>query len=239
MRPFELSLEGFTSFRKPQTIAFEELDLFAITGPTGSGKSSILDAMTFALYGQTMRIGREVTELVSQGATLLKVQLRFGVKNEVYRVTRTWRNRGKTAESIAQFERPLGDEWELLASGAREVPKAIEAAVGMDYDTFTRVIVLPQGKFDEFLKGDAAKRHELLRQLAGMQIFEEMKNLASERYKGVVAEREALERQLGGLAVPDDAELEAKTQELAACEQALPAAEAARQAAARELELVE
>ena len=93
MRPLELAIEGFTSFRSAQRIDFSPLDLFAITGPTGAGKSSILDAMTFALYGLTMRTGKQASELVSQGATELKVLLRFTVRGSEYRITRTWRYR--------------------------------------------------------------------------------------------------------------------------------------------------
>ena len=68
MRPIRLEIRGFTAFREPQVVDFEGLDLFAITGPTGSGKSSILDALTFVLYGRAERVGDGVRQLVSQGA---------------------------------------------------------------------------------------------------------------------------------------------------------------------------
>jgi DNA repair protein SbcC/Rad50 len=60
MRPIELLLEGFTSFRREQRLDFSELDLFAIVGATGAGKSSLLDAMTYALFGTTIRSGKQV-----------------------------------------------------------------------------------------------------------------------------------------------------------------------------------
>jgi len=62
MRPLELCLEGFTSFRREQRLDFSELDLFAITGATGAGKSSLLDAMTYALFGTTTRSGKQVSD---------------------------------------------------------------------------------------------------------------------------------------------------------------------------------
>ena len=71
MRPLRLEIEGFTSFRERVAIDFKGLDLFAITGPTGAGKSSIIDAMMFALYGQVPRVSREYRQLVSHGAERL------------------------------------------------------------------------------------------------------------------------------------------------------------------------
>ena len=67
MRPMRLEIRGFTSFREPVTIDFTDKRLLAITGPTGAGKSSLLDAMTWALYGQTPRVGRETIQLISRG----------------------------------------------------------------------------------------------------------------------------------------------------------------------------
>ncbi len=82
MRSLELSLEGFTSFRDRQNLDFSNLDLFAITGPTGAGKTSLLDAITFALYGHVARFGKDAkaSELVSLGSQNLKVSFRFSVR---------------------------------------------------------------------------------------------------------------------------------------------------------------
>lgn len=223
MRPLELALEGFTSFRSEQRIDFAPLDLFAIIGPTGAGKSSLLDAMTFALYGFTMRTGKQASELVSQGASTLKVQFRFAVRGSEYRVTRTWRYRPSTPEVKIQLERLDTDDWTMLATSAATAQKQIEAIVGMDFDTFTRVILLPQGKFDEFLKGDAPKRRELLRQLAGLEIYERMRKEAAERSKDLKLKREAAEAQLAVLEVPTAEESFAKQEQLSALENGLSA----------------
>ncbi|MDJ0775116.1 MAG: AAA family ATPase [Mastigocoleus sp. MO_167.B18] len=106
MRSLELELENFTSFRSHQTLDFSKLDLFAITGPTGAGKTSLLDAITFALYGNVPRFGKDAkaSQIVSQGRDNLKVSFRFEVRGVEYRVTRTWRNCGKTAR-ITHAER--------------------------------------------------------------------------------------------------------------------------------------
>ena len=75
MKPLRLHIQGLTSYREPVDIDFSDLDLFAITGPTGAGKSSLVDAITYALFGQVPRVGRNVKELISQGADRLNVSL--------------------------------------------------------------------------------------------------------------------------------------------------------------------
>ncbi|GAB4292815.1 MAG: SMC family ATPase [Oscillatoriaceae cyanobacterium] len=222
MRPLELSLEGFTSFRSPQHLDFSQMDLFVITGPTGAGKSSILEAMTYALYGKTTRCGNQISELVSLGAKNLKVTLRFAVGEEIYRIARSWRNRGKTTASTVVLEKRLENSWEIVEEKERPANKAVEDILGMDFDTFTRVILLPQGEFDEFLKGDTSKRREILRQLAGFEIFEQMRKRAGELSKLLESERQAAERQLAELEVPEAWEVERGKQKIAELEASIP-----------------
>ena len=193
MRPLELLLEGFTSFRREQRLDFSQLDLFAITGATGAGKSSLLDAMTYALFGMTTRSGKQVGDLASQGSENLKVQLRFAVGLAQYRVTRRWRFRPKSPENKVMLESWQNGGWETLGTSIVAVQNTIEQILGMDFDTFTRAIILPQGKFDEFIKGDASKRREILRQLAGFEIFEQMRKEANDLAKLLKQEREMVE----------------------------------------------
>jgi exonuclease SbcC len=91
VRPLSLAIEGFTAFRDRQDIDFESLDLFVITGPTGAGKTSILDAMVFALYGQVPRLGGKwgTSDLVSLGRVQARVHFEFSVNGKGrYRVAR-------------------------------------------------------------------------------------------------------------------------------------------------------
>ncbi|HEY9808609.1 MAG TPA: SMC family ATPase [Halomicronema sp.] len=222
MRPIELNLEGFTSFRREVKINFSDLDLFAITGATGAGKSSILDAMTYALYGTTSRTGKQISDFVSQGANHLKVQLHFSVGNSQYRITRRCRLRTGTPENKVLLESRENSQWENLGTSITTVQKTLEQIIGMDFDTFTRVIVLPQGKFDEFLKGDTAKRREILRQLAGFEIFEKMRKQAGEMTKLFKQEREMIERQLMELETPTTGEIEEKNTKISIFQQQLP-----------------
>lgn len=222
MRPIELLLEGFTSFRREQRLDFSELDLFAIVGATGAGKSSLLDAMTYALFGTTIRSGKQVIDLASQGSKNLKVQLRFAVGAAQYRVTRTWRFRPKSPENKVILDCWQNGSWETVGTSIVAVQNTIEQILGMDFDTFTRAIVLPQGKFDEFIKGDTSKRREILRQLAGFEVFEQMRKEANELAKLLKQEREMLERQLGDLNAPPADEVTEKRSRLAILEQQLP-----------------
>ncbi len=181
MRPVKLELSGFTCFKEPQSIAFEDLELFAIQGQTGAGKSSILDAITYALYGQTARLGSKGLEaLISQGASGMYVTLEFEVSpGERYRASRIWSK--KSSERQIRFERFEDEKWVTATEGVKvkDLNAAIERAVGLDYDGFTRAILLPQGEFDRFLRGDASERRDLLKGLLSLHQFEQMRERAN------------------------------------------------------------
>ena len=97
MRPLKLSLSGFTCFKEPLELDFAGLELFAIIGQTGAGKSSILDAITYALYGETARLGSKGLEaLVSLGASSMYAVLEFEASDgRCYRVSRVWSKRDR------------------------------------------------------------------------------------------------------------------------------------------------
>jgi exonuclease SbcC len=216
MRPIRLTLEGFTSFRTHQSLDFSTLDLFAITGLTGAGKSSLLDAITYALYGKVSRKSN-IDELVSQGATELKVEFQFSVQQTEYKVLRTWRYRPSTPVTKCLLDKLQDGKWERCDRTVK-----VEDILMMDFDTFTRVIVLPQGQFDEFLKGNPPKRRELLRQLAGFEIFERMRKEASGRAKQFEDERKAIQGVLDSIQAPTEAEMREKQEQLNALEDEIP-----------------
>jgi DNA repair protein SbcC/Rad50 len=178
MRPLRLELQGFTAFRDRQEIDFGDLDLFAIWGPTGSGKSSILDAMTYALFGKIARIEgiqeESNSSLISQGQPRMAVEFEFQVGNRRFKVARDTRRQSGTN---VRFEEIKGGEWFSYGEGAesvREVNKLIPNLIGLNYDAFTRSVILPQGRFAELLVGDAAKRRKILTELLGLGLFAEM-----------------------------------------------------------------
>ena len=113
MRPLQLQIEGFTCFKERQVLDLSSLQLFAITGPMGAGKSSLLDAMMLALYGEVPRVGDRYTELISHGRDRMAVMLDFSVGQRTFRVTRTRRRKGvgqaELEELISGIHQPLAD----------------------------------------------------------------------------------------------------------------------------------
>jgi exonuclease SbcC len=193
LRPLKLELTGFTCFKELQSISFDDLELFAIVGQTGAGKSSILDAITYALFGETSRLGsRGLEQLVSQGANGMQVALEFESGHERFRVSRAWSI--KASERQVRFEKFDGVRFITAVEGVKvkDVAGAIQDVVGLDFDGFTRAILLPQGEFDRFLRGDAKERRELLKGLLNLEHFEAMR----ERANGIARDAKARSDQI-------------------------------------------
>jgi DNA repair protein SbcC/Rad50 len=195
VRPVSLTIEGLTSFKTSQPVDFSELDLFVITGPTGSGKSSILDAVTFALYGDIARVNdNELRHLISHGSSFARVSLDFEVDGTLYRVARRM---GRKEAQRATLER-VDDGVvvsEVEQSGVKAVNKRLEEIVGLDFNTFTKAVLLPQGAFDKFLKGNVGERRHILMRLLDLGRYEAAGRLARQeaaRLEAIIGERAAL-----------------------------------------------
>ena len=184
MRPVRLDIAAFGPYAGAQTVDFRELGekrFFLIHGPTGAGKTSVLDAMTFALYGDTTgedRTGREMRSLFADPGTSTEVTFDFRIGSEAYRV---WRKpeqlrpakRGdklttdKPDAALWKRTACTGDdeEGEVLASGVRDVNARVRELLGFDCTQFRQVVVLPQGRFREVLSADVRTREDILKQL--------------------------------------------------------------------------
>ena len=197
MRPISIEMEGFISFRERASIDFSNLDLFAITGPTGAGKTSIIDAMTYALYGCTPRVGvGQVSDLISQGMNRGSVLLRFSSGKKEYRIARVAKWTGKQTNTDLRLEQRTGDEWISLADGVQKAKPLIEEVVGLDFNGFTKSVVLPQGRFDEFLKGKADDRRKILSDLLDLDIYTRMMRRANEMHSQHKAKATAIDEVL-------------------------------------------
>ncbi len=218
MRPVRLHVEGFGVFRAPVDLDFDDVDYFAMVGPTGAGKSTIIDALCFALYGSIPRYGDErlVGRAVSVGGREAKVSLTFDVAGVRYHATRVVRLGKGKADAI--LERDIVGGTEVLASGAREMKTAVEQLLGLPFAHFTKCVVLPQGEFAKFLHDEPAKRRELLTRLLDLGVYQRIGQRAREAAKDAARAVELHERQLEELAFATD---DAREQAAARVEQLL------------------
>ncbi|MCY3610041.1 MAG: SMC family ATPase [Gemmatimonadetes bacterium] len=169
MRPLRITIEGLRSFRGEVPIDFAGRVQIAVIGDTGAGKSSILEAMTYALYGQTSLGSRSKKELMNDTSDVMRVVLRFRVSGEEWEVTRVDRRAGAGGlrPPQAQLVRygPGGETLEKLEQ-VRPVNERVQALIGLDSDAFLRTVILPQGRFARLLVEDApSARTEILRQV--------------------------------------------------------------------------
>ena len=180
MKPIKLELMGLNSYTDKQTIDFEKLTsrgLFGIFGNTGSGKSTILDAITIALYGD---IARDTTDYINSSCdkAVVKYEFEIGSKNnrKRYFVERTIKNSAtggtKTSRVLLGEIKDNGD-LNVLADKVGEVKSKIQDIIGLTSDDFTRSVVLPQGKFSEFLKLQDRDRRKMLERIFNLEKYGE------------------------------------------------------------------
>ena len=205
MRPVRLEMEGFTAFRDPTVVDFACADLFALCGPTGAGKSSIIDALTFALYGSVPRLDdrRAVAPIISQNLTEARVRLDFtvdGVPHTAVRVVRATKGGGATTK-----EARLESGAEVIAGTADEVTEAVGARLGLGYEHFITCVSLPQGQFARFLHDKPRSRQDLLVRLLELGLYD--------RVAGAARQRAAVARTAAELAAAQLADLAAATPE--------------------------
>lgn len=178
MKPILLTIKGLHSFREEQTIDFAGLSgagVFGIFGPTGSGKSSILDAMTLALYGKVERAANNTHGILNHAEDQLAVSFTFALQSGhrvSYKVERVFKRTDETKVKTALCRLiEIKDEQTVLADKANEVNKKVEELLGLTIDDFTRAVVLPQGKFAEFLSLKGAERRHMLQRLFNLEQY--------------------------------------------------------------------
>ena len=176
MRPISLKIKGINSFCEEQTINFEKLTkdgVFGIVGDTGSGKSTVLDAMTIALYGN---LSRDTNEFINKECDTAFVMLDFCVsegENEIfYRAERAFKRTGSKECTAVTARLSKGKENpRIIADKTKEMNKAVEKIIGLSFGDFTRTVVLPQGKFSEFLNLRGAERRSMLERIFDLEKY--------------------------------------------------------------------
>ncbi|HOL54646.1 MAG TPA: SMC family ATPase, partial [bacterium] len=204
MKILNIELAGFLSYSTPQFVDFTGANVFCISGPNGAGKSSILDGIVYALYGKIPRYaGRRVNtedDIINHNSDRLSLSLKFKVGERVFLVRREL-VKGKSQQAnifelIDEKAQPLG------AKRNRDVNAFIENLLGMDYETFTRTVILPQNQIDRFLKPASSEalseRRQVLQRLLGLDIYKEIKKLANQKCRDISRELQMISDRLEG-----------------------------------------
>ncbi len=176
MKPICLSIKGLNSFVEEQVIDFEQLTsrgLFGIFGPTGSGKTSILDGITLSLYGD---ISRTTKEFINTNTDTAVVSFEFEIAGNErlrYKVERAFKGSksGGVSTKYARIIQIQDGNETIVEDRPTKVNEACEAIIGLTKDDFTRTVVLPQGKFSDFLKLKNKDRGEMLERLFNLQAY--------------------------------------------------------------------
>ena len=194
--------------------------IFAITGPTGAGKSTILDAICLALYGRTPRlkaISKSGNEIMSRQTGECFAEVTFSTGAGQFRAH--WsqhRARKKPNGNLAESKHEISDakSCRILESKKRNVAAAIEEKTGMDFDRFTRSMLLAQGGFAAFLQAAPDDRAPILEQITGTEIYSKISQNIHERKQNELGKLEILKAETGGIIILSDEDETALKQEL-------------------------
>lgn len=224
MRPSKLVLENFGPYRERAEVDFSLLGpVFLVCGKTGSGKTSLFDAMTYALYGTAPgargALERQLWSQHARPGEAPLVEFEFFLGGSEYRAVRNppYRRpakRGKAefveVESAAALYRrektAKGREWKPLASSKTEVDAAIAERIGLSADEFSKIILLPQGEFQRFLEMKSSDRVEVLEKLFPVALHDAVSSLAKERSREALAAVQRIDAELERLGGPERAE---------------------------------
>lgn len=195
MIPIRLEVKNFLPYRNPEPLIFDGIHLACLTGVNGAGKSSILDAITWALWGRAR--GKRDDDLVHLGQNDMAVTLDFLHEGVVYRVLRR-RAKGKTStgDLTLSAQQPEG-HFLVMESGLRNAQPRINALLRMDYDTFTNSAFLQQGKADSFTTKAPAERKKILADILGLDQWREYEEIAKDRAAQAKHKKDVFEVQIG------------------------------------------
>ncbi|RAQ93969.1 AAA family ATPase [Thermogemmatispora tikiterensis] len=218
MRPHRLRLKGFMSYRDDTVISFDGSTIWAICGPNGTGKSTIFDAICFALYGES-RLGKQhQQELIYHQVNELLVEFDFAVGSQEYRVRRTVQRRGQKTQQA--YRLAGGGSWQPIPGTDKKDNLATwtQQLLGLDCQSFTFSVLLRQGKTDALLTADAPQRHALLSQIIDLTPYERLHKRACDYQRQYEGEIGALKSQLQGLPAIQEETLRQLEEQLLASE---------------------
>ena len=196
MKPISLTIEAFGPYRDSVTLDFNELQnhsMFLISGPTGAGKTSILDAMVYALYGEPSGEVRKTDAIRSDFAEperMTRVDFSFAIGEAQYRVERLpkqlvakKRGTGMREQNASATVYEMKDgEWKVIATSAAAIRDTIQQIIGFRKDQFLQVVLLPQGEFRKLLVASTSEREELLHTLFRTELYRRLQDALKSAY---------------------------------------------------------
>ncbi|ENC6720404.1 SMC family ATPase [Vibrio harveyi] len=211
MKPIKLTMQAFGPFAQTETIEFDKLGtnpLFLINGPTGSGKTSILDAICFALYGETTGNERQGIQMrcdMAAPTLLTEVTLEFSLHGKSYRVIRSpeqeapkARGEGMTVRKHTAALYEITDEAKLITSKTTQVKTEVTNIIGLNETQFRQVMVLPQGKFRELLLATSKEREEIFGQLFQTDIYKKIEYALKDKASAISKAKDEFDNQIRG-----------------------------------------
>ncbi|UTZ32979.1 SMC family ATPase [Vibrio campbellii] len=211
MKPIKLTMQAFGPFAQTETIEFDKLGtnpLFLINGPTGSGKTSILDAICFALYGETTGNERQGIQMrcdMAAPTLLTEVTLEFSLHGKSYRVIRSpeqeapkARGEGMTVRKHTAALYEVTEEEKLITSKTTQVKTEVTNIVGLNETQFRQVMVLPQGKFRELLLATSKEREEIFGQLFQTDIYKKIEYALKDKASTISKAKDEFDNQIRG-----------------------------------------
>ncbi|NOH47445.1 SMC family ATPase [Vibrio rotiferianus] len=233
MKPIKLTMQAFGPFAQTETIEFDKLGtnpLFLINGPTGSGKTSILDAICFALYGETTGNERQGIQMrcdMAAPTLLTEVTLEFSLHGKSYRVIRSpeqeapkARGEGMTVRKHTAALYEITDEDKLITSKTTQVKTEVTNIIGLNETQFRQVMVLPQGKFRELLLATSKEREEIFGQLFQTDIYKKIEYALKDKASAISKAKDEFDNQIRGAlqvaGVSSEAELTEQREALSA-----------------------
>lgn len=205
MKPISLTIEAFGPYRDSVTLDFSALQdhsMFLISGPTGAGKTSILDAMVYALYGEPSGEVRKTDAIRSDFAEperMTRVDFSFAIGEAQYRVERLpkqWvakkRGTGMREQNASATVYEMKDgEWKVIATSAAAIRDTVQRIIGFRKDQFLQVVLLPQGEFRKLLVASTSEREELLHTLFRTELYRKLQDALKAAYDDAKAGIEA------------------------------------------------
>ncbi len=201
MRPLKLTMTAFGPYAEKEVIDFTQLgdrNIFLITGPTGAGKTTIFDGISYALYGEASGQERDGENLRSQFAsidTLTMVELEFQLRGKQYYIKRIpkqekrkSRGEGTTEQNPEAELRVMGEEDPQTITGVSNVKEKIHDLMGINSDQFRQIMMIPQGEFRKLLTSDSKDREKILQKIFGTEGFKLVETRLNEMAKAIRTE---------------------------------------------------